>query len=107
MEVEAISGLRREFENGGMKAYLEKRIALNLEQIGAGRKPSPIIMSHYYVLLGDRESAVKWLEEGYRQRQSLMIAINVLPIYDTLREKARFQNLVSRVGLSNQPSAVQ
>jgi hypothetical protein len=52
-------------------------------------------MSH--LGLGEKEEAIRWLEEGYRVRDGNMILLKVWPIWDSLRGDPRFQDLLRRV----------
>ena len=40
------------------------------------------------------------LEQGYRERQLLMVFIGREPLFDPIRQDRRFQDLVSRMGLT-------
>ena len=48
--------------------------------------------------LGDKDQALKWLEEAYRQRSICLPALKTDPRFDALRSDARFQNVLRRVG---------
>ncbi len=98
-EPEAIAAARATFEKGGMDGYLRNRIGRFEEQIRAGRRVSPILMSKLYSVHGDIEKAVSSLEESYKQRDSLTIFIGRLPLYDVLRGNTRFQALVQKMSL--------
>jgi serine/threonine-protein kinase len=49
--------------------------------------------------LGDRESALQWLEKAYEERDSQLLYLNVDPIYEGLRSDARFQAVLHRTVL--------
>ena len=57
-----------------------------------------------YAGLGDVDNAIARLEMAYDERSYYMSAIGTLPIFDGLREDARFKSLLERVGLSPQPA---
>jgi TolB-like protein/tetratricopeptide (TPR) repeat protein len=52
-----------------------------------------------YVGLGDHEQAFIWLERAYHERSNLMWVLKVDPMLDSLRDDARFADLLRRVGL--------
>lgn len=52
-----------------------------------------------YVGLGDNDSAFKWLEKAYDQRDSELFSLKADPHWDTLRPEPRFQNLLHNMGL--------
>lgn len=53
-----------------------------------------------YLGLGDNDQAFAWLEQGYRDRSSIMQRLKASPDFDPLRGDPRFADLVHRVGLS-------
>jgi hypothetical protein len=52
-----------------------------------------------YAGLGDADKTVEWLERAYGERSYYIAALGTLPVFDFLREDARFKNLLERVGL--------
>lgn len=48
---------------------------------------------------GDKSSAIQWLEEAYRARESPLIRLAVFWDWDDLRSDARFQDLSRRMNL--------
>lgn len=48
--------------------------------------------------LGMKDEAFTWLEEGYKERSTLMLYIQVYPWYADLRADPRFVDLVRRMG---------
>ncbi|HKQ76346.1 MAG TPA: protein kinase [Blastocatellia bacterium] len=54
-----------------------------------------------YLGLGDHDHALEWLQRAMDDRASELIYLKVDPIYDGLRDDARFDSLLRRVGLAN------
>jgi hypothetical protein len=50
-----------------------------------------------YVGLGEKDQAMKWLEEAYEKHFNPSILPR--PAFEPLRSDPRFQNLVHRIGL--------
>jgi tetratricopeptide (TPR) repeat protein len=50
-----------------------------------------------YVGLGEKDQAMKWLEQAYEEHFNPSILVR--PAFDPLRSDPRFQNLVHRIGL--------
>jgi serine/threonine protein kinase/Tfp pilus assembly protein PilF len=51
-----------------------------------------------YAVLGDKDEAMRWLEEAYQQRVGLLVTIGVRPGLEALRSDPRFQGLLRRIG---------
>ena len=52
-----------------------------------------------YAGLGDKETALTWLERAVEARSVGLIFLAAEPMYDTLREEPRYRRIVERVGL--------
>jgi TolB-like protein/DNA-binding winged helix-turn-helix (wHTH) protein/Tfp pilus assembly protein PilF len=48
--------------------------------------------------LGDDDQAIDWLEKAYKERSDFLLVLNVDPLFDDLRPKPRFQELLHRIG---------
>lgn len=53
-----------------------------------------------YAGMGDQEQALAWLEKAYEERADGLTWINVDPMLDPLRQQARFQAVVKKMGLA-------
>jgi serine/threonine-protein kinase len=51
--------------------------------------------------LGERDSALEWLEKAYEEHNGGLTGLKVDAAFDDLRSDPRFQNLLSGVGLGN------
>lgn len=93
-----------------------KKINVLLAQIYAmtGRKPEaqqllaelekqpdyiiPFTVAGIYAALGEKEKAFALLEKAYEQRSGLMVQLKVMPLFDSLRDDPRYQELLEKVG---------
>jgi serine/threonine-protein kinase len=64
-----------------------------------GRSGADDAVAAIYAALGDKDSAMLWLERSARARDFTSIFLNVNPMFDSLHGDPRFQRLVSRIGL--------
>ena len=62
--------------------------------------PTALIAS-VYGALGDRDTAFEFLEQAFRERDSLLVYLKVEPSFDPLRTDPRFAKLITRIGLDN------
>jgi len=53
----------------------------------------------YYVRLGDKDEAFKWLQRSYDSHEADMSLVKAVPYWDPLRSDPRFKELIRRVGI--------
>lgn len=74
-----------------------------LEQLKAVSKQkavSPFFFALVYTGLGEKESALQWLEKAYEQRSGSIRYLKVEPRLDSIRSDPKFADLMRRVGLA-------
>ncbi|MEO8435736.1 MAG: tetratricopeptide repeat protein [Pyrinomonadaceae bacterium] len=112
---EALATFHKAVENSGgspvMKARLgsayaatgktveARRILRELEDEARTGYVAPCLIAALYVGLGDKEQAFVWLEKAYKERDVLLMTLNIESHLDPLRSDSRFHDLVRRVGL--------
>jgi TolB-like protein/DNA-binding winged helix-turn-helix (wHTH) protein/Tfp pilus assembly protein PilF len=79
----------------GRRAEAEQ-IAHGLIETGKSRFVPPSNIALVYVGLGDRDSAIQWLDKGYEARDVGMLFLLVEPKWNDLRPDSRFQELLKR-----------
>ena len=57
-------------------------------------------MARFYVLLGEKENAFKWLDIAWNEHNADLAFLNVNPNFDPLRSDARFTALLQRMNLA-------
>jgi TolB-like protein/DNA-binding SARP family transcriptional activator/Tfp pilus assembly protein PilF len=64
------------------------------------RDPAPrwLDLAFYYVVLGERDAAIRVLEEGLRVRAPMMVQVGAAPWFDALRGDERMERLRREVG---------
>ena len=82
-----------------MTAYRSWQLE-TLSTCALARTGRPVRIALAYLEKGDSETALAWLEEGYRRRSRLMPFLGIEPRLDPLRDDDRFVDLLKRVGLS-------
>jgi TolB-like protein/DNA-binding winged helix-turn-helix (wHTH) protein/Flp pilus assembly protein TadD len=79
----------------------EARQALSEMLQASRRRPVQAgIIAWGYVSLGEKDSALAWLERAYAEHSNDMASLKVNPVCDPLRGDPRFQRLLERVGLA-------
>jgi tetratricopeptide (TPR) repeat protein len=61
---------------------------------------SPVSVAQIHLALGQHETALDWLETGYRERDFSIPTLKVEPAYDALRGHPRFVALLERLNLN-------
>lgn len=69
-----------------------------LEEVTTSGNASPYLIAGIYAALGDQDSAFEWLNKAYDQRDIQLVSLKTDPSLDAVRQDARFQELVERVG---------
>jgi tetratricopeptide (TPR) repeat protein len=59
----------------------------------------PVHIAMVLAGLGERDSAIDWLEKAVDQRDERVVMLKVDPHFDSLRSDQRFHNLLGRLGL--------
>jgi TolB-like protein/AraC-like DNA-binding protein len=117
---EALLGIVRNYSDGGVaveeeieEAYrksgieglfnwmIERNISDPLPVFGLSG--IPFFISWWYVILGDKENSIHWLEvnlEQPRRRHAFFDLIVSNPDFDILRDDPRFLGIVDRIGLT-------
>jgi serine/threonine-protein kinase len=82
----------------GKKAESRRKLADEMERL---RKENSYIrpgwVAEVYVNLGEKDEAIRWLEQAYRDRDIWLALLKVWPPFDPLRSDPRFQALVRRM----------
>jgi tetratricopeptide (TPR) repeat protein len=58
-----------------------------------------VLVAMVYVGLNDKDKAFEWLEQGYRDQNSLLAYIKVYPPWASLRSDPRYTALLKKMGL--------
>jgi TolB-like protein/Tfp pilus assembly protein PilF len=88
---------------GGCYAAMGKtreaqRMIKELQELSKENHVSPYQISWIYAGLRDKENALVYLEQAYKQRSTYLTLIKMEPAWDFLRSDPRFQDLQRRVG---------
>ncbi len=86
--------LQKEFDKNGWQGFLKQRI--RYIESGATQYDDSI-----YAMAGELDKAMRLLEKKFDEKDEDMTWLLVAPRYDNLRDDARFQDLVKRVGFAD------
>ncbi|MBZ5680543.1 MAG: protein kinase [Acidobacteriia bacterium] len=91
--------LGRSYAQAGNKAETRK-ILHHLLQRSSQTYVPPYFIAVLYAALEDKESALRWLTNAHSERDLYLAWIKVDPAVDSLRADARFQELLTTMGLA-------
>ena len=60
---------------------------------------SPFDIAQLYLCAGKNDQAFEWLEKSFDARDPNMPYVGALPLFDSLRDEPRFQDLLRRMNL--------
>ncbi len=83
----------------GQQAQAELALA-KLEQLNRRQPVDPILFVAPYIGMDKKDDAFLWLNKAYAEHSNALTGLKVDPLYDPLRRDPRFQDLLSRVGLT-------
>jgi TolB-like protein/Flp pilus assembly protein TadD len=85
----AFAGKRNEAQN-----LLQK-----LKELEKKRYINNIEFAFAYIGLGDKEKALDYIQESYKDRESLFLTMRMLPLFDEIRPDPRFQEVIVKLNL--------
>ncbi len=90
------------FKTGGERGFYQENLERTLQTLKqpGGESVDPAGVASAYALAGDKDSAFKWLDQAYAERdgQDIML-LKCVPPFKSLRGDPRFADLLRRLGL--------
>ena len=110
---EAIAALRDAARLGPENPFNHAALVYGLGRAGCGREARRIMdqlfatyayvpcwfLAIMFVGLNEKKNALQALDEAFDNREPCLVSIKVDPIFDPLRDEARFTEMIRRVGL--------
>ncbi len=94
-QADAVAALREAYQRGGWQGFIRKEIELVLaNKIFLGQD----YVAKRYVVLGDTEQALRWLEKSFESRGEGPIRMKTDPELDPLRSDPKFIAMLQRAG---------
>lgn len=87
---------RKVFQQSGMRGVFKRHLDVQLQDPG----PQTFVIARNYLRLGDKEQGMRWLEKVFENPKTHWHPyLNVDPIYDGVRDDARFKALLKSMKL--------
>lgn len=97
-DLKSAAAIEHAFSHGGFNAVIRWQIA-SAQKSAKEHYVSPVYLAQLHARLGERETTLSLLEEGFRQHSPLLLWIQRYPEFDFLRSDPRYRSLVERIGL--------
>ncbi len=94
-DLETAAALAYAYAAAGRRAEAEKLLA-QMISLSKRRYVSPLYLATVYTGLGEKEQAIEQINKAYENRHPGLVLIRVWPLFDSLRDDPRFQNLLRR-----------
>lgn len=96
---EQLTPFRRGFVRSGIFGFKREELNSALDPSKA-HYVNPFWIAQLYAGLGDKDRTFDWLEKAYQERNQGIAFLNTEPVFDSLRPDPRFQDLLTRLRLS-------
>ncbi|HEX8773554.1 MAG TPA: protein kinase [Pyrinomonadaceae bacterium] len=94
-DLETAAALGFAYAQSGRRAEAQK-ILTEITELSKSRYVSPLYIATIHTGLGERDQAIEWLYKAYDARHPGLVLIKVDPMFDSLRDDQRFQELLRR-----------
>jgi tetratricopeptide (TPR) repeat protein len=91
------NAIAESYQRAGYQGML--RTTIQMQKNPSSSDYSPLSVARSYLLLGDEDQALAWLNKAYEAHSSSLFYLKVSPLWDSIRTDPRFQDLVHRMGL--------
>jgi TolB-like protein/DNA-binding winged helix-turn-helix (wHTH) protein len=92
--------IQKAYAKSGFEGVRRARLQSFLADRAAGRYAPALDFAEMYLLLGDKEQGLRWLQVAYDERDSEIVYINIIPEFDSVHTDPRFQEVVAKLGLT-------
>jgi tetratricopeptide (TPR) repeat protein len=96
---EAIAALGVAYAGAGNKEETARRLK-ELEERSRTGYVSPLLLTHLFLALGEKDQALRYLRQAREIRACDLIWLDVRPAFDGLRHEPAFVEICSEVGLA-------
>ena len=76
-----------------------RRALADLQLLRQSRYVSALYFAGIYTGLGEKSTALDWLDKAYQERNDRLVYLNVDPMADSLRSEPRFRDVMKRLHL--------
>jgi eukaryotic-like serine/threonine-protein kinase len=95
---ELAASIEEDFTKSGYRGVLQSWVD-GLTEVSKHGHVSSYSIGEAYMRMGEKEKAMKWLQQGYDEHDTELVSLSVEPVFNPLRPDARFQEILRRMRL--------
>jgi eukaryotic-like serine/threonine-protein kinase len=95
---ELAASVEEDFSKSGYRGVLQSWVGGLTEVSKHGHVPSYSI-GEAYMRMGEKAKAIQWLQQAFDEHDTELVSLGVEPVFNPVREDARFQELLTRMKL--------
>ena len=89
-----------DFAKSGYKGVLQSWVD-GVTEISKYTHVSSYSIGEAYMRMGEKEKAIKWLQQAYDEHDSELVSLGVEPVFAPVRSDSRVQEILKRMKLSH------
>jgi tetratricopeptide (TPR) repeat protein len=97
-ELAMVTAAEKGFAAGGPHAMFEATLQVQ-KKLYAQNLVSPTTLAQTFALLGNKPEALRYLEIAYKQRDSLLLFVQIFPEFDSLHDEPVYRDLLAKMNL--------
>jgi hypothetical protein len=92
--------VEEDFSRAGYRGVLQSWVE-GLTEVSKHGHVSSYSIGEAYMRMGEKEKAIKWLQEAYDEHDTELVSLGVEPVFNPIRSDARFHEILSRMKLTH------
>jgi len=96
---ELAASVEEDFSKSGYRGVLQSWVD-GLTEVSKREHVSSYSISEAYMRMGEKEKAIKRMQEAYDEHDSELVSLGVEPVFNPMRSDARFQEILRRMKLA-------
>lgn len=97
-ELAMVTAAEKGFAAGGAHGMFEATLQVQ-QKLYAQNLVSPTTLAQTFALLGNKPEALRYLEIAYKQRDSLLLFVQIFPEFDSLHDDPVYRDLLAKMNL--------
>ncbi|MEP6743186.1 MAG: protein kinase [bacterium] len=92
--------LKRAYASRGEQGFWEENRLILMKNLQHGDYATPYLVAIANAHLGDKQAAIEWLQQAYKQRDRMLLHIKTESCFDSILDDDRVKDLIQLIGLS-------